>query len=500
MIKFIKLNEFFYKIDTTYEINVKLNKLFSIRSPGFMFNPLYRRGMWNGYKELYNKDYCFHGLIPFIIKFAEKNGIQTIGYNQPIIKSNIDDFLNNLKISNRDKKNDTINQIEYRPYQRDAIKLALSKEKNIIVSPTSSGKSLIIYSVCQYILKELKENENILIVVPTVTLVEQMYDDFRDYSYLNGFDVKENCCRVHAGLTLDLSKKIIISTRSSLANKEKSFFEHFRCVIIDECQGAQAWNYSGNKRAKEFHKILFSSINAKYILGFTGTFPDEVLYRTTLQALFGGYDEVTNYETLLENDWISNFQINAIELNYQSGLPNYKRDYRSELESIRTSGYRRNFLKKLLLKNKNNQLLLFVAVEKHSRIIIEDLQNDERFKDYEIYLLDGSSSVEEKNKIKDKIEKQNNIILLATYKLLGAGWSVNNLHNIIFVDPLKSKQTVIQAIGRGLRKLDDTKVCQIWDIIDKFEWKNTLYKHWLERENHYKQYNLDYKYIKISKE
>jgi type I site-specific restriction endonuclease len=85
--------------------------------------------------------------------------------------------------------------------------------------------------------------------------------------------------------------------------------------------------------------------------------------------------------------------------------------------------------------------------------------------------------------------------------LLGTGWSVNNLHHIIFAAPLKSKQTLLQSIGRGLRLLKNSnKVCQIWDIVDKFLYNNTLWQQWKSREKSYIESNFNIKMYDIVEE
>ena len=50
----------------------------------------------------------------------------------------------------------------------------------LIVSPTGSGKSLMIYSIVRFL---FESGQKTLIVVPTTSLVEQMYKDFIDIKF-----------------------------------------------------------------------------------------------------------------------------------------------------------------------------------------------------------------------------------------------------------------------------------------------------------------------------
>ena len=81
--------------------------------------------------------------------------------------------------------------------------------RRLLLSPTASGKSLMIYALCRYFgKKDLKT----LIVVPTTSLVEQMYKDFRDY----GWSAKHHCHKVYGGATPFSDKDVIITTWQSI--------------------------------------------------------------------------------------------------------------------------------------------------------------------------------------------------------------------------------------------------------------------------------------------
>lgn len=487
MIKISYFNEVFSNVETDIHTKHKLMRLFHIEEPGHYFNPRYKLGIWDGKRSIYTGGNLIHtGLIPFIKKYCKNNKIEFEDTTKqyPFHKQNnidISKFIENLQLP-----------FSPRDYQLNAVKECIHYKKLAICSPTSSGKSFIIYMLARYMQEHKKKYNKILIIVPSKILVKQMYDDFADYSKNNSWDVKDNCSRISSDFVKDYNKDIIITTYQSIVNESLEFFKNFEGVILDECHGAQSYN---NEKAKRLHIILNQCINSRYRFGFTGTFPDEMLYKLTLLKYFCNKYDATDYGELLENNWISKFTLNALKLNY---LVNKNGQiYRDELNYIYESSYRNEFLKKLLLKNKNNQLVLFKEVTKHALKFYNELISDQRFEGKKIVLLRGESKVKDRDEAKKLIAENDNIILLATYKLLGTGWSVNNLHHIIFAAPLKSKQPILQSIGRGLRLLNSDKNCQIWDIIDKFLYQNILYKQWKEREQHYKSVNFKINLIDI---
>lgn len=498
-ITLLPYNEIYYKIECSKGRMVSLRNFFSLRAPGFIFNPLYKNGLWNGFICLFKGDLFPKGLIEDLRVYCQRTNIQL---NEPkieglksISEARIEEIFEETKLSDVNKKTGEILPIKLRDYQADAIKTAITKKHQLIVSQTSTGKTLMIYMI----VKILQENmlfdgypfKKMLLIVPSITLVEQMYSDFINYSKLNGWDVEGICTKMHSKAKPDYDKQILITTWQSLMDKDESFFRQYGCVILDE---AHKIGKSNTKEAKEVEKEINKCVNAEWLLGFTGTMLDELLYRKKIKSFFGGYKEVTSYQDAISAGNICDLNVNALQLNYTTGFEGKMRNYKNEKSFIMSSQRRNDFIKKLLLKNKGNQLLLFMEIKKHAKVIYEMIKSDQTFKDYKIILLDSTSKVSVREDAKKLLETNNNVIVFGTYALLGTGWSVNNIWNVVFVAPLKSKVAVLQSIGRGLRLMPgQNKVCNIWDIVDKFEYKNILYKHFEQREKYYTENKFKYK-------
>lgn len=497
-ITLLPYNEIYYKIEVPIEWMKPLRDYFSLRVPGFIFNPLYKNGLWNGFVCLFKGNLFPKGLLPDLIKYAEMTGVLTVKVPvntelKSISEARFNEIIEETKLSDINKKTGEVFPITLRDYQVDAIKTAIMKKHQLIVSQTSTGKTLMIYMI----LKILQENvlfstpystfaySKMLVIVPSITLVEQMYNDFINYSKLNGWPAEDLCTKMHSKAKPDLFKPILITTWQSLMDKDENFFKLYGCVILDE---AHKIGKTTTKEAKEVEKEINKCVNAEYLLGFTGTLLDELLYRKKIQSFFGGYKEVTSYQEAIDAGNICDLNVNVLKLNYTSGLEDRMRNYKNEKSFIMSSARRNEFIKKLLLKIQGNKLLLFMEIKKHAKVIYEAIKTDERFKDYKIILLDSTTKVSIREETKKILETNNNVIVFGTYALLGTGWSVNNIWNVIFIAPLKSKVAVLQSIGRGLRLLPgQNKVCNIWDIVDKFEYKNILYKHFLQREKYYNE-------------
>ena len=162
---------------------------------------------------------------------------------------------------------------ELRPYQDEAVRAALKYHRGILLSCTSSGKSLMLYNIIRCIRKQ--NFKKILLVVPNIMLVDQMYDDFKDYGYENMDDEVE---RLGGGHEAYFDKPVLISTWQSLQNKETDFFENFDGVFIDEVHSS---------KAEVLGKIIKSCTNARFKIGTTGTLPTDKSELLKIKSVIG---------------------------------------------------------------------------------------------------------------------------------------------------------------------------------------------------------------------
>ena len=455
-----KLNHAILKVECDRSVGAELREFFSFYVPGYKFMPAYRNRVWDGKIRLYNQitGEISAGLFPQIVSFAEGReyevDIEETNYGNPNEGNQINadfmmKFIDALKLP-----------FKIRDYQFDAVCTGIQRKSAILLSPTGSGKSLIIYVLMRWLLSALdRSRKDILIVVPTTSLVEQMYNDFKSY----GYDVEHKCHKIYSGKDKKTFKRVIISTWQSIHRFPKEWFERFGTVFGDECHGF---------KSKSLTTIMNKCTEAEYRFGTTGTLDGALTHELVLQGLFGKIYRVTSTRALQDNDTLAKLNIRRIVLKHNEIIrKNFgKKTYQEEIEFIVTSNKRNNFIKNLTLDLKGNTLVLYNYVEKHGKPLY-NLMKDEVAESRKIFFVSGETAATDREAIRAIVEKQKDSITVASLGTFSTGINIRNLHNIVFASPSKSQIRVLQSIGRGLRKTDDGKSTSLYDIVDDITWK-----------------------------
>ena len=222
-----KKNEVYLKIEAEADIRRELGEYFTFEVPGYKFMPQYRNRVWDGKIRLfsYATGQIYAGLYPYILDWCSKNNVQVVDGTKikdtKVDNTKLDRFIKALKVP-----------LEIRDYQIEAFKHSVEKGRCLLVSPTASGKSLIIYLMLIFNLLRLKDTkqDKILIIVPTTSLVEQLFKDFKDY----GYNSDRNVHKIYQGHEKDTKKRVVISTWQSIYNMPKKWFKDFGMIIGDE--------------------------------------------------------------------------------------------------------------------------------------------------------------------------------------------------------------------------------------------------------------------------
>ena len=456
-----KLNHATLKVLCDRGVGAELREYFSFYVPGYKFMPAYRNRLWDGKIRLYNQitGEIYAGLFPQIIRFAEsreyKIDIEESDYGSPNEGQEVNPdfmmkFVDALKLP-----------FKIRDYQFDALCTGIQRKNAILLSPTGSGKSLIIYTLMRWLLAAFdKKQKDVLIIVPTTSLVEQMYNDFKDY----GYDVDRHCHRIYSGKDKNTFKRVIISTWQSIHRFQHDWFERFGAVFGDECHGF---------KSKSLTTIMNKCTEAEYRFGTTGTLDGALTHELVLQGLFGKVYRVTSTRALQDNDTLAKLTIRRIILQYNEKTRREfgKKTYQEEIEHIVNYDRRNVFIKNLTLDLKGNTLVLYNYVEKHGKPLYR-LIKDNADESRRIFFVSGDTAATDREAIRAIVEKQKNSITVASLGTFSTGINIRNLHNIVFASPSKSQIRVLQSIGRGLRKTDDGKDTTLYDIIDNISWKS----------------------------
>ena len=482
-----KLNHAILKVECDRGVGAELRECFSFYVPGYKFMPAYRNRVWDGKIRLYNQitGEISAGLFPQIVSFAEGReyevDIEETEYGNPNEGNQINadfmmKFIEALKLP-----------FKIRDYQFDAVCTGIQRKNAILLSPTGSGKSLIIYVLARWLLSALdKSRKDILIVVPTTSLVEQMYNDFKSY----GYDVENRCHKIYSGKDKNTFKRIVISTWQSIHRFPKEWFARFGTVFGDECHGF---------KSKSLTTIMNKCTEAEYRFGTTGTLDGALTHELVLQGLFGKVYRVTSTRALQDNDTLARLDIRRIILEYSKEVKkNFgKKTYQEEIEFIVTNDKRNNFIKNLTLDLKGNTLVLYNYVEKHGKPLY-NLMKDQVKEGRKIFFVSGETAATDREAIRAIVEKQKDSITVASLGTFSTGINIRNLHNIVFASPSKSQIRVLQSIGRGLRKTDDGKSTTLYDIIDDITKKNYGMLHADERLRIYGREKFNHKTYRVS--
>ena len=482
-----KKNEVYITVDCDSGVQREISEFFTFYVPGYKFMPAFRNRMWDGKIRLFSQKTkeIYFGLYPYIKAFAEERGYVVVAGKDVEIDNKVDrDVVTKFSNSLGQK-------FEARDYQIDAIFHSLKRNRTLLVSPTASGKSFIIYSLIRYYTHLIKEepNNRILLIVPTTSLVEQMYTDFESY----GWNVKKNCHRLYSGYSNQTDKKVLISTWQSLYKLPKEYFEQFGVVFGDEAHLF---------KSKSLTEIMTKLTDCKYRIGLTGTLDGAHTHKLVLEGLFGAVNKVTTTKKLMDKNQLSNLVVRCLILKHTEANCKIvsKGKYQDEIDYLVSSTPRNNFIRNLALKLKGNTLILFQLVEKHGKNL-QQIIKDKAEEGRKIFYIYGGVDTEEREKARAIVEKEDNAIIVASYGTFSTGINIKNLHNIIFASPSKSRIRNLQSIGRGLRLGDNKVNATLYDISDDLIYKskeNYTLKHFQERINIYTEEEFDYEIHNIN--
>ena len=485
-----KLNEVYIRIFTEPSVEADLSEYFKFEVPGAKFTPKYKARLWDGFIRLYdlNRKTLYFGLLSYVYNFAKNQGhdielLSEFKEEGEVEYGQVKSFAESLQLHGRG------NPITIRDYQLDAIHTALRDCRTVLLSPTGSGKSLIIYTIARWL---LQENKKIIVVVPTTSLVEQMYDDFKDYSTINGWQVDDYCHRLYSGLPKLFSKRILFTTWQSIYKQPGSWFSQFDVIVGDEAHLF---------KAKSLTSILEKMTNTKYRIGTTGSLDNKAVHHLVLQGVFGAIHKVTTTKELQDAGTLAPLKITSLILKHsdEDRRKCRKVEYGDEVKLIINNDKRNKFISNLASSRTGNTLVLFSFVESHGAVLYDLIR--EKAPDREVFFIHGGTDVEDRESLRKTLDTEKNAIVVASFGVFSTGVNIPSIENIIFASPTKSTTRVLQSIGRGLRVSEGKTHCRLYDLTDDLsstDWKNLTLKHGFERFKIYTNEGFEIKMSEVN--
>lgn len=455
------------KIVSDYLGNIR--ESFSVKNPGARFNR-YVRFMPQRMYAITPAGYCGIGLVGEIVKHLNSLTIPfEINFNKEYT-----DIVNKKHICLPTSPTKTlVSEYKLRDYQEQAIQEALNSGNGVIELATGGGKTLIIANLVYAALQYIEYTEKVLIVVPDIGLVEQTYRDFISYNF-----PEKLVCKWSGGNEIDPNKRVVIANLGIMQSKlaDLTWFNEVGLLIVDECHKLRR----GNKINK-----LIDKVPTLRRFGFTGTLPESNIDIWNICNFIGPVfykKTTTDLRDAAGGEYIANAQALAVHLEYAI-KPDYtavaaSQRYLTELDFIHNNQFRYNIIKNIVGKLHNNCLILVDHIA-HGDNMFKVLS---QLIDKQVYFIQGSVELEERKKIQQLMETDNNVVCIAISKIFSTGISIKNIHYIIFAAGGKSKIKTLQSIGRGLRVHENKDILTIIDLVDELIYGS---KHFLKRQEFY---------------
>lgn len=449
-----------------------LDKQFSGRPPNIQFHPMVKRRLWDGViHHIRSSDGTAPiGLFPTICRFAMA---------QPSWNVHIDETIWPMKQQyTQQQVRDAFAQMNLPPhithiddYQIESVWRAVNNEKILIESPTSSGKSLIIYAILRIL------NVKSLIIVPTIPLVDQMVGDMISY----GCD-PNLIASITAGEDKLPPNQFVVSTWQSLYGRSTELYKPYQCFIGDEAHESDT---------KSLHQISNDLVNARYRIGTTGTLPQDPLTRQSITGIFGPRFKTVSTKELIDRGRATKANIKVHLLKHQQKLNNGKRlEFADEIDFLINSKPRNQYIVDLVVPDlqQSKNVVVFCRYHEHmnnlQQMLIDAGVDPER-----IFIINRLTKRSTRNQIQKYAETATGICLIVTFRTFSTGVNIRNLHSLVYAHPIQKRDKVIQSIGRMIRLHQSKDSVDIHDIADLLyrakETVNHGFTHAMARTSYY---------------
>lgn len=477
LVKFIKVDEVYCSVQTDYTAFLELCEALSFEIPNKRFHPLVQSGNWDGFIRLINKmnKLMYSGLIDHAAKIATDEGhqveIDRAYAENPYSVSEAEDFIKSLNAPHAPHD-----------FQESAFIHSMQKQRSLILSPTSSGKSFLMYLIIMAL------GLRTIIIVPSTGLIKQLTKEFQSYGYTG---------KIHWVMQgtekSDPDAMLTISTWQSIYKEPKRYFDQYEVLLGDEVHKFDS---------KCLKTLMEKTVNTPYKIGVTGSLNGTKTHELVLTGLFGPVYETITTREMIDRGIASEINIKVMLFSYpQEDLKSLKvvRSYEDELQFIMSHPLRNKFIKNLAESLPGNGIILFRRVEAHGKIIKDLLEASGK---KQVYYIHGQVNSDDREDIRQFAEAENGVIVLASDGTTSTGISIKNIQWMMKVNPLKSVINNVQSMGRGLRLDEKDNKLTYYDLGDELNQARTkpkgyLFDHLAERLKIYVKSKFPFKIYKI---
>lgn len=439
-----------------------------------------------------------------------------------------------------------------RDYQYEAAYNILCNRQSLSQLATRAGKTLIAYMVFRYMLEH--GARKILMIVPSIQLVKQGVADFSEYAEFFKSETvwaKSELC-ASANLTIGTYQSLVQRADPKSKKYDPKFFKDFDVVCVDEAHHlvCKSINTILNQDFMKNVKLKFGFTGTLPAEGTIESFCCHSLMGWTIQ-------DISPME-LVDEGFLAKPDITQIRINYKDSpqltnayiqcgeylnandkvvdgkkvlLPKEKRSFTMQYEKVLPFALQE--VKKLyepeeykmylidLCKAKGSNLLMLEQMlvhrsQKRLQIIDEILFGmtkncivfahhteylkflkshfEAKFPDRTVYIIDGSANLKKRQKIIDEMNKNDGVILCASYGCCSTGITFKNVDYCILAQSFKSEIVNLQSIGRCMLKTDEKDTFYMYDIVDVFPTKK-IYTQGLAKIRTYQKEGFEHRVI-----
>lgn len=379
--------------------------------------------------------------------------------------------------------------IQYRDYQLEIITKMAKIGYGLFEAPTRSGKSLIIAGLAHNVFLNFDQNKiyNILLLVPTVQLVSQMYNDFVEYGLTKYWNIQRFSSKFPK---VEIKKNNVFIVNHKWLMLHGDQLPAIDILFCDEVHQISKRSLIGD---------IAKSIEIKNKFGCTGSLPDDDINMWYIKGIFGPILHSIEITELQERKILADIILTPIQLCHrrkkifqiqgetdEERQESAKRIYRQEVSHLISLDSCNSFVTTLAenilkLKPTDNVLILFDYIE-HGQRLFELLNNDKKF------YIDGTIDVNDRQ---DVVKQMNNTsggcITVANAKCFGTGITIKHIQHIIIVNGGKKSTKFLQCIGRGLER--NKQHLFVYDIFHNYKYSENHFNERVEKIYH-KSYNL----------
>lgn len=466
-----KVDEVYLHVSADRGILREMQDHFSFFTEGYQFHPKFKAKAWDGKIRLLNlmNQRIYVGLLDEILEFCRERDYDPVYDYEEFAEAEMS-LVEAKAFINSVMEEVTIPDFDLRDYQIETFLHCVRKNRALFLSPTSSGKSWMIYLLVKWYASPT------LIIVDSTTAVHQMVQDFVEY----GADASD-MHKIFGGQEKNVSNRIVVSTWQSLLDMPQKFFDRFEVIVGDE-----AHHFAATTFTKLMEKIRY----ARYRFGFTGTIKGSKCNSMVLEGLFGRIKQIVTTKQLMDAGYVAQLDIKCIVFQYDAATKKRmkKSTYQQEMDFLVSSPARNRFIKNLVGGLEGNTLVFFNLVDKHGKVLYNILKD--AYPDKKVLFVHGGVDGEIRNDIRAEIENSDNVIAVVSYGTFQTAISIKNIWNMVFASPSKSRIRNLQSIGRGLRMNRKKTRVELFDLADNLiigTWKNHTIRHFAERINTYSE-------------